>query len=126
MSEASYLHSCLFETGIDAETSTRYEKATGLILANHQPSLAVTRVVERHLDAEAVEYALRRRGLGADLRLRLQILCYLAEPRQEYLSEFVNLRAARGAAWSALIGSALHSVWKLIKGEYLIRRHGLV
>jgi hypothetical protein len=87
-------------------------------------------VVAQRLDAEAVEFALRRRGLQGDhwgdLARRMQILCYLVEVQPAYFGEFVNVESSRGRAWAGLLGATLRSAWKLVKGEYLVRRHGLV
>jgi hypothetical protein len=83
-------------------------------------------VVARRLDAEAVEFALRRRGQAGDLARRMQILCYLVEVQPAYFGEFINAEKSRGRAWAALAGATLRSVWKLVKGEYLVHRHGLV
>jgi hypothetical protein len=82
--------------------------------------------VERRLDAEAIEYALRRRGQGRELTRKLQIVCYLAEARAACLGEFVNLEAAGARAWVLLTGATLGAAWKLCKGEFTIRRHGLL
>jgi hypothetical protein len=56
----------------------------------------------------------------------MQILCYLVEVQPAYLGEFINVKSSRGGAWAALAGATLRSAWKLVKGEYLVRRHGLV
>jgi hypothetical protein len=122
--EARYLHTCLFSGSIDAVVAARYQAALGQALAG--PSALVEKVVARRLDAEAVEFALRRRGQGRDLTRRMQVLCYLVEVRRDYLSEFVNVESSRGGAWAALLGATVRSGWKLLKGEYLVRRHGLV
>jgi len=97
-------------------------------------SPVVARVVAQRLDAEAVEFALRRRGTrggvpgepGRDLARRMQILCYLVEVQPAYMGEFVDRESSPGRAWAALAGATLRSAWKLLKGEYLVRRHGLV
>jgi len=86
----------------------------------------VAKVVARKLDAEAVEFALRRRGKGRELARKMQILCYLVEVRPEYLERFVNSETSRRRAWAAVGGATLLSAWTLLKGEYLIRRHGLL
>jgi hypothetical protein len=83
-------------------------------------------IVERGLDAEAIEFALRRRSRGSELTRKLQILSYLAESRAPYLDQFVNLKPSRLRAWTTLVTATLGAVWKLCKGEYLIRRHGLL
>jgi len=123
--EARYLYACLFRAPLDAVVVARYE-AVGH--ASACPTL-VSKVVARRLDAEAVEFALRRRGKGGDLTRRMQILCYLVEVRRDYLDEFVNLESPAGsvrAAWAALLMATVRSAWKLLKGEYLVRRHGLL
>ena len=103
----------------------RYEAAHRLAAAASSPTIA--KVVAGRLDAEAVEFALRRRGqAGRELARKMQIVCYLVEVRPEYLDEFVNVKRSRLRAWAALAGAALRSAWKLLKGEYSIRRHGLV
>ena len=122
--EARHLHACLFHAPLDAVSVARYEAALREMGAMASP--VVLRVVALHLDAEAVEFALRRRGLGYDLARRMQILCYLVEVQPAYLDEFINVESSRGRAWSALAGATLRSAWKLVKGEYLVRRHGLV
>jgi hypothetical protein len=131
--EARHLHACLFGAPLDAVTVARYEAALQVGHALACPSV-VSKVVGQRLDAEAVEFALRRRGLrggvvggqAGDLARRMQILCYLVEVQPAYLGEFVNVKSSRGRAWAALLGITLRSGWKLVKGEYLIRRHGLV
>jgi hypothetical protein len=121
--EARHLHACLFRAPVDDVVVSRYAAALHEMGAAVLP--AVSRVVSLRLDAEAVEIALRRRGLGRDLARRMQVLCYLVEVRPGYLGEFVNLESSRGRAWAALLRAVLHSGWKRLKGEYLVRRHGL-
>jgi hypothetical protein len=123
--EARYFHACLFSAPLDPVVVTRYEAAHRELFPSYSPSTVVSRVVARRLDAEAVEFALRRRGTGRELTVKLQILCYLVEVRSAYLSEFVNTESCRPRAMVDLLGATVRSVWKLLKGEYLIRRHGL-
>jgi hypothetical protein len=122
--EARHLHACLFRAPLDAAVAERYQAA--LSAAGAGNSILLSRLVARRLDAEAVEFALRRRGTGADLTRRMRILCYLVEVRADYLAQFVNLESSRRRAWAALVSATVRSGWKLLKGEYLIRRHGLV
>ena len=122
--EARHLHACLFGRSIDSVVIARYEAAHRQAAAASSPMIA--KVVAGRLDAEAVEFALRRRGQGRELARKMQIVCYLVEVRPEYLDEFVNAKRSRLRAWAALAGATLRSAWKLVKGEYLIRRHGLV
>jgi hypothetical protein len=122
--EARYLHACLFGTPICDAVIARYEAAH--CLSGQAKACPTSVVVARRLDAEAVEFALRRRGKGRELARKMQILGYLVEVRPEYLDRFVNSEASRRRAWAAVTGATLRSAWKLLKGEYSIRRHGLV
>jgi hypothetical protein len=124
--EARYLHAALFARAPDAVVLERYVQAHRVRFAESAASTLVSRIVERRLDAEAIEYALRHRGGGRDLTRKLQILCYLAEPLTAYQDEFVNRKNRRIAAILTLAGSALRSGWKRVKGELLVRRHGLL
>lgn len=124
--EARYFHACLFHRPADDVTVARYAAAHRQWFADEAPSRVIARIVSRRLDAEAVEFALRRRGQGRELTRKLRIVCYVVEARAAYLTEFVNLTASRPRAWSALTGASIGAMWKLCKGEYTIRRHGLL
>jgi hypothetical protein len=124
--EARYFHASLFHRPADDTTIARYTAAHRHLFPDDSPSHLVTQIVTRRLDAEAIEFALRRRGRGPELTRKLQIVCYLVEVRSTYLTEFVNLHASRVRAWTTLTGATLGAIWKLCKGEYTIRRHGLL
>lgn len=124
--EARYLHACLFHGAPDELTIHRYAAAHREVFPNAQDPPWISRIVERRLDAEAIEFALRRRGRGRELTRKLQILCYLAECRATFLPQFVNLHRSRSRAWFALAAATLGAGWKLCKGELAIRRHGLL
>jgi hypothetical protein len=124
--EARYLHAALFPRAPEAAVVERYLEAHRRLFAGRPTSPLVSRIVERRLDAEAIEYALRHRGSGRELTRKLQILCYLAEPLASYQDEFVNRKTRRSAAILALARSVLRSGWKRVKGELLVRRHGLL
>jgi hypothetical protein len=124
--EAFYLHESLFRLPMDAAVAQRYEAAHGKLFPDEKTSPAVARVVSRRLDVEAVEFALRRRRSGAELTRKIQILCYLVEVRQRYQSHFIATNRGLVRGTMSLLGAALHSACKFCKGEYLIRRHGLL
>ena len=124
--EARYLHDCFFSVPLDPSVIARYVAGHHEVFPNDRPSSIVSRVVEGRLDAEAVEFALRRRGAGRELTVKIQILCYIVEVRSDYLSEFVNLESRRARGAVELAGITLQAAWKFVKGEYLVRRHGLL
>jgi len=123
--EARYLYAALFPRQPDPLVVERYCEAHRLLFPDRPASPLVARIVERRLDAEAIEYALRRQPEGRELTRKLQILSYLAETRPAGQDEFVNRRDRRGVAMLAVAGAALRSAWKRLKGELLVRRHGL-
>jgi hypothetical protein len=124
--EARYLHAALFAQEVDPAIVGRYVDAHRRLFAGEPPSPLVETIIERRLDAEAIEYALRRRKAGRELTRKFQILCYLAEARAAYQHEFFNRKERRGGAILALVAAAMRSAWKLVKGEALARRHGLL
>lgn len=124
--EARHLHACLFHRPADDAVVARYQAAHRELFSDEDPSPLMDKIVARRLDAEAIEFALRRRGQGRELTRKLQIVSYLQEARAEYLAEFVNFKSSRIRAWSALAAATLGAAWKRTKGEYSIRRHGLL
>lgn len=124
--EARYLHDCFFSVPLDPSVIARYEAAHHEMFPNDRPSSIVSRVMEGKLDAEAVEFALRRRGAGRELTVKIHILCYIVEVRSNYLSEFVNMESRRARGAVELVDMTLQTAWKFVKGEYLVRRHGLL
>jgi len=124
--EARYLHAALFSQPPDPAVVERFVEAHRQLFEHQPPSPLLSTIVARRLDAEAIEYALRRRRAGRELTRKLQVLSYLAEVRAAYEPEFLNRTARPARAMLALAAAALRSAWKLLKGEMLVRRHGLL
>ncbi len=124
--EARYLHNALFRVPLDASVVERYEAAHGELFSGEATSLPVARVISRRLDVEAVEFALRRRGRGAQLTRKIQILCYLVEVRAAHQAQFIATKSERMKAAVSLLAAMFRTVWKCGKGEYLVRRHGML
>ena len=124
--EARHLHACLFHRPADDAVVARYQAAHRALFPDEDPSPLLVKVTARRLDAEAIEFALRRRGRGRELTRKLQIVSYLQEARAEYLAEFVNFKSSRLRAWVSLAAATLGAAWKRCKGEHSIRRHGLL
>jgi hypothetical protein len=124
--EAQHLHRCIFGRPLDPILERRYEAANRHVFGCDLDSALVACIVERGLDAEAIEFALRRRKAGRELTTKLQILCYLAEARSEYQAEFINDGTSWFRAIAMCVAATTNAFWKLVKGEYLIRRHDLL
>ncbi len=124
--EVVYLHDALFyPIAIHASVVERYQDAHRLLFPGQSP-LAVSRIVSRRLDVEAVEIALRRRRACPEVTRKIQILCYLVEIRSPYQERFIALHREPVRAVASLMSCLISTIWKACKGECLVRLHGLV
>jgi hypothetical protein len=125
--EAEWLHRALFGCPPREVLLSRYAEALRHVLlqADARESLTVQKVVECRLDAEAVEFALRR-PVPHLLTRKLQALAILAEATDGYHEFFTNRRDSRAAAFASLAAAALRTPVKKLRGKYLVWRHKLV
>jgi hypothetical protein len=121
--EANHLHRALFGRDAPAEVQDQYARALQTAPLAEVPRCDLTALIERGVDLEALELALRRRARVNALTQRFQVLCYLAEARPEYYSRFVNEPPRFLVGWLTLGLHTARSVYKLIKGQWLLRIH---
>ncbi|MFO1078876.1 MAG: hypothetical protein U1E73_14230 [Planctomycetota bacterium] len=122
--EAVYLHRCLFAFPIGERTVERYVRAHDYLQL--APGVDVARIVERRLDAEAIEFWLRRRSPHNALTQKLRTLLYLVEIDARYYGSFVRDRGSFASAAPWLVLSPVRSLGKLWKGRRQARRHDVV
>lgn len=91
------------------------------IEGNEALPVDVGRLLDRGLDLEALELALRARERDNTLTRKLQALCTLAEVRGAYFGRFVQRRDARLAPFAALLWLGVRSLYKRAKGHWLLR-----
>ena len=126
--EAQHFHWNVFRKTASKQLCTRYAACmdqngvgTGL-----RTLLDINRIVERKLDAEAIE-AYSRLLLGKNnLTSKLQVLLYLAEIEPTHFEYFSRCTKGRFIAIAELLLAAMRSGFKLSKGLYLVKRHKLV
>jgi len=127
--ECSYLYRSLFGASASDALLKEYQRAHLV-----RPHLAkagkvnLPRIIERELDVEAIEFALRRRR-SPDLTLlseKFELLSYLAEFEPKAADLFVRGRPAWLRGFLSLAWVTVRSVYKLLLGTALIRRHSLV
>ena len=121
--EARYLHELFFGCNAAPEVVERYVAASQLCLGEQR---IASLIVEKRLDAEAIELVLRARRLDTVLTRKIQILFYLVEVRSHYYSYFVRCQEGRLRGYWTLAAAVIHTAWKSAKGMYLIRRYGLI
>jgi hypothetical protein len=129
--EVRYLHDTFFRRELPPQMVERYIAAHAVCLpvnpsAGSRIERGMISMVTRRLDVEAIELAMRWRRLDTLLMRKIQILFYLVEVRADYYGYFINQDSGRARAWLALAGSVVGSLWKFVKGTYLIWRYGLV
>src|SRR5579862_729189 len=85
LTEAAILHRALFpKTAMPASLEARYAQARERFFANDDAAPLVAQIVERGLDPEAIEYAMRVRGGPNGLTRRFQVMLSLCEVRSGY------------------------------------------
>ena len=119
--EARYLHSCLFAFPIPDSVLERYVAAHEHL--EFREDVDLSRVIDRRLDAEAIEFFLRRRSPQNALTQKLRTLLYLVEIEAEYYSHFVRDEGSLLTSLPGLLLSPLRSACKLLKGAFQTRRH---
>jgi hypothetical protein len=121
--EALYLGAFLFDH-VSGAVADHYVRAHAEVFSDGESrAVDVRRIVERGLDAEAIELALRLRDPKNALTQKMQILVYLAEARREYYDAFVLERATPLRAFLRLAVGTLRSLCKWAKGRWLVGRH---
>ena len=126
--EARYFHASFFRHPLPGPVVDRYVAANQLCFPtlDSAGSRIVSTVLDRRLDAEAVELALRLRKGSRVLTRKIQILFYLVEVRSEYYADFINQVPGLWRAIVRLLGSVLRTAWKAAKGLYLVWRYRFV
>ena len=73
-------------------------------------------------DVEALEYALRRYDRYNALTKKVHLLAYLLEATPSYYEVFHSRRTARFCGYFLLIFYAFRSIYKMLKGKFLLRQ----
>lgn len=126
--EAGFFHEKIFGWPIQDEIRAAYVSANRLLLPDSRnlSNVRIELIVQRSMDVEAIEFALRRRTPQNLLTKKLLILCYLAESRSDYFATFVNEQHRPVRAILTLSLYTLRSLYKLLKGRCLISIYHVV
>ncbi len=126
--EADALHRVLFGRPVPEDLARRYVDANLSWLGQAPPALpiSVDTIFRRRLDLEAVEFALRLRERNNPLTRKMHTLCYLAEVRSENYAIFVQQKNRFLTALATLVLLSFRSLYKLVKGTYLVWRFRVV
>ena len=130
--EAGGFHRVLFQEPMPTEIVKRYVEAHGHVFstselaARRQEAETIEIVLKRQLDVEAVEMVLRRKSPRHLLTQKLHIVLYLVESYAEYVPHFCNLERRLVRSYLVLGFLALQTIFKFLKGMFLIWKYRLV
>ncbi|HLA11537.1 MAG TPA: hypothetical protein VJ023_13200 [Pyrinomonadaceae bacterium] len=124
--EAEVFHQAIFGRPAPNEICEAFVSANRLLKqADKVTPVRIDLILQRSLDVEAIEFALRRRNPQNLLTKKLLILCYLTESRSAYFTTFVNEQYAPLRGFIKLSFATFRSAYKLLKGQCLIRIYGI-
>jgi hypothetical protein len=126
--EAATLHQTIFGRPITKDLQDAFVLANQTLMptAHVDFEVDVDLLIRKSLDLEAIEFALRRKSPHNSLSKKMQILCYLAECRGAYFSDFVNEEKQPVRAFMLMAFHTFRSVYKLAKGSCLIRLYHVI
>lgn len=128
LNEAEFFHQAIFGCSVPTDIREAFVSANQMLLKDvgNATRVNIDLILERSLDVEAIEFALRRRSPQNLLTKKLLILCYLTESRSAYFTTFVNEQYAPIRGFIKLLFATFRSMYKLVKGQCLIRIYGIV
>ena len=119
--EVEYFHERIFGRPVPEDIRAAFVSANKMLLKDGElVPVRVELILQRSMDVEAIEYALRRSTPANILTKKLLILCYLTEARSSYFTTFVNEQHRPIRAILSLSFATCRSVYKLVKGRCLI------
>ena len=126
--EAHHFHTLFFRRPLPGPVVERYVAANQLCFpaVDSKTRELVATIVERRLDAEAIELALRLRKGNRILTRKIQILFYLVEVRSEYYGYFINQVPGWWRGVFRLLAAVARTGWKCAKGLFLVWRYDFV
>jgi hypothetical protein len=122
--EAQRIYYTLFRREIPPVVAERFAQASARLEASLPPRdvAAYHRAVASGADLEALELAARYTRKLPLLTRKLGLMAYLAETQPENQPLFINERSSYIAGFVRLGVAALHTVWKMVKGLWLLRQ----
>ena len=122
--ESQRIYHTLFHREISPVVAERFAQASARLEAHVRPAevAAYRRAVASGADLEALELAARYTHKLPLLTRKLGLMAYLAETLPENQALFINERANFVGGLVRLGVAVLHTVWKMVKGLWLLRQ----
>jgi hypothetical protein len=125
--EVSHFHDTFFARTLEQSVIDRYVAAHQYCLPSVDARALATidTIVSSALDVEAIELVFRLRRRDNVLTRKIQILFYLVEVRAQYYGDFVGETQGRGQALLRILRAGVSTVFKFLKGKYLVWKFDL-
>jgi hypothetical protein len=125
--EAFFLCKCFFSADPGPQLVDRYVAAHTVIpIARSENSIALMHtLLEKKLNAEAVEYVLRLKNPDNVLTWKVQILHYLCEAERKHWQDFYTQSDSVTRGIISLTWSFSRTIKLWLQGNFILRRHHL-
>ncbi|MDZ4726973.1 MAG: hypothetical protein SH817_12505 [Leptospira sp.] len=127
--EANFLLKELFSIEDNESLANLYVQAHEFILKNpgiEIKDVDIQKIIQKKINPEAVEFAMRIKFRDNLLTKKIQILTYIIESRKEYNGLFNNFNNRFFFGFALLIFMTMRSIFLYFTGRYLISRHHLI
>ena len=125
MDDAQKLYKALFQSEVPRTVKDRFVMASSRLSKDFSPDEIqdYNRVLNTVSDLEALELAARYQNKIPYLVHQIQLMVRLAEAVPENRAEFVNAKDRRFRGILLMFWSGIRTVFKLLKGNCLLRKH---
>jgi hypothetical protein len=126
--EAERIYRAIFRAPIPSDVRDRYCRATKTLFSGFSPEeeQAFAELLREVSDLEALEIAARQRNKIPQLVHRFQLMVHLAENLPANQRVFVNSFDRRISGFFSLGFGGVRTLYKFMKGYFLLRRAGNV
>ena len=123
--EATYFYKKIFNKSILPIIIEGYVRANHLLL-NEKERTSLKKLTSKKTDIEAIEMAWRARHKTNLLTEKIHILFYLSEAVPQNYTLFINEKKRKLFAFINISIQSIRSIYKLLKGRFLLKRYNLV
>ena len=126
--EAQRIYQALFKTSIPSDIRERYNRGVRTLFSglSQKEEQDLADSLGKVSDLEALEMAARRRNKGHPLVSRFRLMVHLAESIPANQDVFINFTDRRIRSYFSLLLGGVRTLYKWVKGFFLLRRAGNV
>jgi hypothetical protein len=124
--EADRIYRAIFRKPISSTVRDRYCRAVERVLSDFPPNenRFMAEVLRTVSDLEALELAVRRQNKMPLLTARFRLMVHLAENLPSNQNVFINSSGRRMSGYISLAFGSARTLYKHLKGRFLLRRVG--